>query len=84
MSPTQETFGDFKERVRAASDIVEVVGQFVKLRRRGSNWQGLCPFHHERTPSFNVSPERQHYYCFGCQRGGDVFSFVMEQEGLEF
>jgi DNA primase len=75
---------DFKERVRAATDIVELVGQYVKLRRTGSNWQGLCPFHHENSPSFNVNQERQNFYCFGCAKGGDVFSFVMEQEGLAF
>ncbi len=84
MSAPKQDFTDFKERVRAATDVVELVGQYVKLRRVGSNWQGLCPFHHERTPSFNVSPERQNYYCFGCHNGGDVFSFVMEQEGLDF
>jgi DNA primase len=76
--------GDFKEKIRGATDIVELVGQYLKLRRSGSNWQGLCPFHHERSPSFNVNRERQNYYCFGCHKGGDVFSFIMEQEGLEF
>lgn len=75
---------DFKERVREATDIVELVGQYLKLRRVGSNWQGLCPFHHENSPSFNVNQERQNFYCFGCNKGGDVFSFVMEQEGLPF
>jgi DNA primase len=84
MSRPRADYSDFKERVRGASDIVEVVGQYIKLRRVGSNYQGLCPFHHERHPSFNVSPERQNYYCFSCHRGGDVFSFVMEQEGLGF
>ncbi len=77
-------YTDFKEKVRAATDVVELVGQYLKLRRSGSNWQGLCPFHHERSPSFNVNRERQNYYCFGCHKGGDVFSFIMEQEGLEF
>jgi len=75
---------DIKERVREASDIVELVGQYVKLRRSGSNWQGLCPFHHEKTPSFNVNPERQNFYCFGCHKGGDVFTFVQEMEGVSF
>ncbi len=84
MSSPREGFGDFKERVREATDIVELVGQYLKLRRTGSNWQGLCPFHHENTPSFNVNQERQNYYCFGCHKGGDVFSFVMEQDGLQF
>jgi DNA primase len=84
MSTPGQGFGDFKERVREATDIVELVGQYLKLRRSGSNWQGLCPFHHENTPSFNVNQERQNYYCFGCHKGGDVFSFVMEQDGLQF
>ena len=84
MSERGGDWSDFKERVRAATDAVELVGQYLKLRRSGSNYQGLCPFHHERTPSFNVSRERQNYYCFGCHKGGDVFSFIMEQEGLEF
>lgn len=84
MGTPREGFGDFKERVREATDVVELVGQYLKLRRVGSNWQGLCPFHHENSPSFNVNQERQNYYCFGCHKGGDVFSFVMEQEGLPF
>lgn len=84
MARGTEGQGDFKERVRAATDIVELIGQYVKLRRVGSNWQGLCPFHHENSPSFNVNQERQNFYCFGCAKGGDVFSFVMEQEGLAF
>ncbi len=75
---------DTKERVRDASDIVELVGQYVKLRRVGSNWQGICPFHHEKTPSFNVNPERQNFYCFGCHKGGDVFTFIQEMEGVSF
>ena len=59
------------ERVRAASDIVEIVQQYVALKRAGRSFKGLCPFHTEKTPSFTVSPDRQMYYCFGCQRGGD-------------
>ncbi|MCP4546016.1 MAG: DNA primase [bacterium] len=84
MTATRENFSDFKETVRSATDVVELVGQYLRLKRTGSNWQGLCPFHNEKTPSFNVNQERQNYYCFGCHKGGDVFSFVMEQEGLEF
>ncbi|MFN8186250.1 MAG: DNA primase [Gaiellales bacterium] len=72
------------EAVRAAADIVEIVGSRVQLRRVGSRFVGRCPFHDERTPSFSVSPERGTYYCFGCQKGGDVFSFVRETEGLDF
>lgn len=70
--------------VRQAADIVEIVGARVPLRRVGSRYTGRCPFHDERTPSFSVSPERKTYYCFGCRKGGDVFSFVQEVEGLDF
>jgi DNA primase len=75
---------DALERVRAASDIVEVVSQYVSLRKVGRSWKGLCPFHQEKTPSFTVSPERQTYHCFGCGKGGDVFGFVEEAEKVEF
>src|SRR5207244_11832238 len=75
---------DWIERVRAASDIVEVVGQTVKLRRSGRNWVGLCPFHEEKTPSFSVHAERQFFHCFSCKAGGDVFKFVEESEKLGF
>lgn len=70
--------------IRRASDIVEVVGGVVKLRRRGKNFIGLCPFHQEKTPSFNVNPEMQIYKCFGCGKGGNVFQFVMETERVSF
>lgn len=72
------------ERVRRAADIVAVVGEYVQLKRRGQNYVGLCPFHEEKTPSFNVHATRQFYHCFGCGVGGDVFSFVMEQEKMDF
>jgi DNA primase len=75
---------DVRERIRAASDIVEVVGQFVSLRKVGRSWKGLCPFHQEKTPSFIVSPERQTYHCFGCGQGGDVFGFIEEMEKVSF
>jgi DNA primase len=75
---------DWIERVRAASDIVEVVGQTVALRRAGRNFVGLCPFHKEKTPSFSVNPERQFFHCFGCKTGGDVFRFVQETEKVGF
>jgi DNA primase len=75
---------DWVERVRAASDIVEIVGQTVPLRRVGRNWMGLCPFHPEKTPSFSVNAERQFYHCFSCKVGGDVFKFVMESEKVGF
>src|SRR3954465_12609102 len=72
------------ERVRAAADIVEVVQGYTELRRRGARFTGLCPFHDERTPSFSVDSAEKLYYCFGCQAGGDVFTFLQEKEGLEF
>lgn len=72
------------DRVRRAADIVAVVGEYVQLKRRGQNHVGLCPFHEEKTPSFNVNAARQFYHCFGCGVGGDVFSFVMEMENLGF
>ena len=75
---------DWVERVRAATDIVELVGQSVALRKSGRNWMGLCPFHEERTPSFSVHAERQFYHCFSCKAGGDVFKFVQETEKVGF
>jgi DNA primase len=75
---------DTKERVRAANDIVEVIGGYMPLRRAGTNFVALCPFHTEKTPSFNVSPARQMFHCFGCNTGGDVFKFVQLYEKLTF
>ncbi len=72
------------EKVRDGADIVGVISQFVALRKTGNNWMGLCPFHNEKSPSFSVSAEKGFYYCFGCQKSGDVISFVEEQEGLDF
>lgn len=72
------------DEIIAKSDIVSVVGEYVPLKRRGNNYQGLCPFHHEKTPSFSVSPGKQIFHCFGCGKGGNVFRFVMEIEGVSF
>jgi DNA primase len=72
------------QAIRDQTDIAEIVGQYVDLRRAGSNLKGLCPFHSEKTPSFNVSPERQTFHCFGCGKGGNVFTFLMEMEGVSF
>ncbi|MBU6409019.1 MAG: DNA primase [Verrucomicrobia bacterium] len=72
------------ERVRAASDIVDVIGSFLPLKKAGANFLALCPFHKEKTPSFNVNPHRQIFHCFGCHKGGDVFTFVKEYENIGF
>lgn len=72
------------EQIRAASDIVDVIGSYLPLKRAGVNFVALCPFHKEKTPSFNVNPQRQVFHCFGCHKGGDVFTFLREYENLEF
>lgn len=75
---------EFVEEVRQRNDIVDVISSCVHLKRSGSNYTGLCPFHNEKTPSFSVSPGKQMYYCFGCGAGGNVFTFLMEYENLSF
>ena len=72
------------EQIRAASDIVDVIGSYLPLKRAGANFVALCPFHKEKTPSFNVNPHRQIFRCFGCHKGGDVFTFVKEYENIDF
>src|SRR5690348_18254769 len=72
------------ERIRSASDIVDVIGSYLPLKKAGANFVALCPFHKEKTPSFNVNPHRQIFHCFGCHKGGDVFSFVKEYENIDF
>jgi DNA primase len=72
------------QQVRAANDIVDVIGSYVPLKRAGANFVALCPFHKEKTPSFNVNPHLQIFKCFGCHKGGDVFAFVKEYESVEF
>ena len=75
---------DVLDDIRARVDIVELVGQFVNLKRAGENWKGLCPFHTERTPSFTVNPKRGIFHCFGCGAGGDAFRFLMRHDRLAF
>jgi DNA primase len=72
------------DEIRSSSDIVEVISASLKLKKRGKNYVGLCPFHQEKSPSFNVSPDRQMYHCFGCGAGGNVFTFIMETEKVSF
>src|SRR3954464_2973706 len=73
-----------REHIRAASDIVDVIGNYIPLKRAGANFVALCPFHREKTPSFHVNPQRQTFHCFGCNKGGDVFTLVMEYESVDF
>lgn len=75
---------NFSEQLKSQLDIVDVIGQYVRLKRAGAHYKGLCPFHSEKTPSFNVHANGQYYKCFGCDAGGDVFKFVMQLEGLTF
>src|ERR1700694_4443438 len=76
--------GSFADRVKQQADIVRVIGEYVRLKKSGLNFTGLCPFHSEKTPSFSVSATKQFYYCFGCGAGGDVFKFVMEMDKITF
>src|ERR1700675_3676486 len=76
--------GSTAERVKEQADIVRVVGEYVRLKKTGKDFSGLCPFHQEKTPSFTVSPIKQFFYCFGCGKGGEIFNFVVEMERCEF
>lgn len=72
------------DEIKSVADIVSVIGDYVELKRAGSNYIGLCPFHNEKTPSFSVSPSKGIFHCFGCGVGGDVISFIMQKEGLSY
>ena len=69
-------FDDFKEQVRSQANIVEIISEYVPLKKRGGSFWGCCPFHGEKTPSFSVTPDKNFFYCYGCHVGGDVFTFV--------
>ena len=72
------------EEVREKNDIVDVISGYVRLKKQGSNYFGLCPFHNEKSPSFSVSQSKQMFHCFGCGAGGNVFTFVMQYENYTF
>ena len=72
------------EEVKNRTDIVDLIGNYIPLKQASGNFRGLCPFHDEKTPSFNVNPSRQIYHCFGCHKGGDVFQFLMDHQGMDF
>jgi len=75
---------DFVEKLKYNVDIVDIISDYVPLKKAGNNYKGLCPFHQEKTASFNVNPDKQFYYCFGCGAGGDVISFLMDLENTTF
>jgi DNA primase len=79
-----ESFQSAKEEVKRAANIVELIGQYVQIKKAGQNYLGLCPFHSEKDPSFTVSPSKQMFHCFGCKKGGDVFAFWMEYHKVTF
>lgn len=79
-----DAYQSAKEEIKSAADIVQLIGEFVQLRKAGQNYVGLCPFHSEKDPSFSVSPARQMFHCFGCKKGGDVFAFWMEYHKTTF
>ena len=72
------------DRIQEKADIVEVISKYVQLKKVGRSYKANCPFHSEKTPSFIVSPDKQIYHCFGCGAGGNVFSFVMKYENIQF
>ena len=84
MAEFERDLQDIKEEVRSRIDIVEIIGQYTQLKRTGKNWTGLCPFHADRKPSFAVMPQFQGYKCWSCGESGDVFTFVMKKENLDF
>ena len=72
------------DEIRNSNDIVDIISQYVVLKRSGRNFFGLCPFHKEKSPSFSVSPDKQIFHCFGCGKGGNVFHFISQIENVNF
>ena len=72
------------DRVKESVDIVDIISEYLPLRKAGNNFVGLCPFHSEKTASFSVNQEKQFFHCFGCGVSGDVISFIMKKEGMDF
>lgn len=70
--------------IKSRANIVDIIGEYTNLKRSGSSFKGLCPFHNEKTPSFTVDEKKQLFHCFGCGVGGDVVSFIMQKEGLSY
>src|SRR5688500_11093948 len=83
-SSSSSAGSDFKARVLQATDIVDLIGRSVALKRRGKDFVGLCPFHQEKTPSFHVSPSKQFFHCYGCKTGGNAIDFVIKRDRVEF
>jgi DNA primase len=81
---SRKTAGGVAAEVKSRLNIVDVVGETVQLKKAGTTYKGLCPFHGEKTPSFTVTPSRDSWKCFGCGLGGDVFSFVMQRDSVTF
>ena len=75
---------EFIQELKSKTDIVDVVSSYVQLKKRGKNMLGLCPFHSEKTPSFNVSTDKNFFHCFGCKASGDVITFIMRIENIEY
>ena len=75
---------DLVEEIRSKCDIVDIIGKYVHLEKKGNSYMGLCPFHNEKSPSFSVSKTKQIYHCFGCGKGGDVFTFIQEYNNMTF
>jgi len=79
-----DSYQSAKEKIKSTVDIVDFIGQFVRIQKAGKNYMGLCPFHPEKDPSFTVSPARQTFHCFGCKKRGDIISFWMEYHKVSF